>query len=63
LSTRPFQKPPWTGLNRVLNPLSAWATNWRPDTDVPALLEGVFASVDVESFLGGTTFVAVAEKI
>jgi demethylmenaquinone methyltransferase/2-methoxy-6-polyprenyl-1,4-benzoquinol methylase len=60
--TRPFREWPWTALNPVLNRVSAWATDWHPETDVVGALEGAFETVDTETFLRGTTFVSVAEK-
>ncbi|MFC7227270.1 methyltransferase domain-containing protein [Salinirubellus salinus] len=59
--TRPFQSGPGTLLNPVTNRVSSWATDWHPDADVLGALESSFDAVDTEVFLGGTTFVSVAE--
>lgn len=61
LDARPFPTLPLAYLNPVVNPVSAWATEWHPDRDVPALLRERFDTVHVESFNGGSAFVATAE--
>ena len=46
----------------LLNRVSSWATDWHPETDVLGSREATFVDVETEVFLGGTTFVSVAEK-
>ena len=57
-------QPYQTGPERLLNPLmdrvSAWATNWYPDRDVPALLRETFGTVDVTTYNSGSAFLATA---
>ena len=59
LDARPFGEP-WTALNRVLVPLSRLATNWNAEADVPGALADAFGGVDVDSYVGGTVFIAAA---
>lgn len=61
LDAAPFPTLPLAYLNPVVNPVSAWATQWHPDRDVPELLRERFDPVHVESFNGGSAFVATAE--
>ena len=61
LDARPFPRLPLAYLNPVVNPVSAWATEWHPERDVPALLRERFGTVHVESFNGGSAFLATAE--
>ena len=61
LDAQPFETLPLAYLNPVVNPVSAWATAWHPDRDVPDLLRERFDPVHVESFGGGSAFVATAE--
>ena len=62
LDARPFQEFPWTLLNPVVVPLSKWATNWFPDTDIPAQIADRFESTRIATFDGGVTFIATARK-
>ncbi|MGN8217065.1 class I SAM-dependent methyltransferase [Halococcus morrhuae DSM 1307] len=62
LDAQPFQQFPWTLLNPVIVPLAKWATNWFPDTDVPAQIADRFASTRIATFDGGVTFIAIARK-
>lgn len=61
LDGRPFETLPLAYLNPLVGPVSAWATEWHPDRDVPGLLRERFDPVHVESFDGGSAFVATAE--
>lgn len=61
LDTRAFETFPLAYINPVLNPLSEWATEWHPERDVPALLRERFDPVHVETFNGGSSYVATAE--
>jgi demethylmenaquinone methyltransferase/2-methoxy-6-polyprenyl-1,4-benzoquinol methylase len=61
LDAQPFQTFPLTVCNPFVNPVSSWATDWHPHRDVPALLAERFDTVHVETFGGGTAFVATAE--
>lgn len=61
LDAQPFRTFPLTVCNPVVNPVSSWATDWRPHRDVPGLLGERFDTVHVETFGGGTAFVATAE--
>ena len=60
LDARPFQAWPWRLLNRVVVPISAFATNWVPEVDVVDVLEREFETVDVASFNAGSVFLACA---
>ena len=62
LDAQPFQAFPWTLLNPVVVPLAKWATNWFPDTDIPAGIDDRFESARIVTFDGGVTFVATARK-
>lgn len=59
LDARPFGEP-WTPLNRVVVPVSRWATNWNPEADVPGAMAATFGEVDLETHVWGTVFVASA---
>jgi demethylmenaquinone methyltransferase/2-methoxy-6-polyprenyl-1,4-benzoquinol methylase len=59
LDARPFGEP-WTALNRVVVPVSRWATDWNPDADVPEALATGFGEVDLDAHVWGTVFVASA---
>ena len=61
LDAQPFETLPLAYLNPIVNPVSAWATEWHPERDVPSLLRERFDPVHVESFGGGSAFVATAE--
>ena len=61
LDARPFPTLPLAYLNPLVNPVSAWATEWHPERDVPRLQRERFDPVHVESFNGGSAFVATAE--
>lgn len=60
LDARPFQAWPWRLLNRVVVPVSAFATNWVPEVDLVDALEREFETVDVASFNAGSVYVACA---
>lgn len=62
LDARPFQRWPWRALNPVVTPLAERATNWVPEVDVPAALRETFDTVDVETYDGGSIYVAHARK-
>lgn len=59
LDARPFEEP-WTPLNRVVVPLSRWATDWNPEADVPGAMAAAFGGVDLETYVWGTVFLASA---
>jgi demethylmenaquinone methyltransferase/2-methoxy-6-polyprenyl-1,4-benzoquinol methylase len=59
LDARPFGEP-WTALNRVVVPVSRWATDWNPDADVTGALAAGFGEVDLDTHVWGTVFVASA---
>jgi len=61
LDARPFPTLPLAYLNPVVNPVSARATEWHPDRGVPGLLRERFDTVHVDSFDGGSAFLATAE--
>lgn len=61
LDARPFETLPLAYLNPLVGPVSAWATEWHPGRDVPGLLGERFDPVHVESFDGGSAFVATAD--
>lgn len=59
LDAQPFGEP-WTALNRLVVPLSRWATDWNPEADVPGAIAAAFGEVDLETHVWGTVFVASA---
>jgi phosphatidylethanolamine/phosphatidyl-N-methylethanolamine N-methyltransferase len=59
LDARPFGEP-WTPLNRLVVPVSRWATDWNPEADVPGAMAAAFGGVDLETHVWGTVFVASA---
>jgi len=59
LDARPFGGP-WTPLNRVVVPVSRWATDWNPEADVSGAMAAAFDGVDLETWVWGTVFVASA---
>ncbi len=62
LDAQPYQSGPGRLVNPLVNRVSAWATNWRPDVNVPALLDEVFDESDAETFNAGTLFIGVGRK-
>lgn len=62
LDAQPYQDGPGRLLNPVVNRFSRWLTNWRPDLDVPALVDRVFDESRTETFNSGTFFVSVGQK-
>lgn len=62
LDAQPAQSGALRLLNPVVNRVSAWATNWYPDRDVPATLEAVFDDVTTTYYNQGTFYVSVARK-
>jgi demethylmenaquinone methyltransferase/2-methoxy-6-polyprenyl-1,4-benzoquinol methylase len=62
LDAQPAQSGPLRLLNPLLNRVSAWATNWYPERDVPATIDAVFDAVTAEYFLGGSFYLIVARK-
>lgn len=58
LDARPFQERPWTVLNRVLVPLSRWATDWKPEADFLGAFREAFTDVRVSEHYAGTVVVA-----
>jgi demethylmenaquinone methyltransferase/2-methoxy-6-polyprenyl-1,4-benzoquinol methylase len=59
LDARPFREP-WATLNRVVVPVSRWATDWNPEADVSGAMAAAFGGVDLETHVWGTVFVASA---
>ena len=59
LDARPFGEP-WTPLNRVVVPVSRWATDWNPAADVPGAMAAAFGGVDVETWVWETVCIASA---
>jgi demethylmenaquinone methyltransferase/2-methoxy-6-polyprenyl-1,4-benzoquinol methylase len=57
---QPYQEGPGRLLNPLVDRVSAWATNWYPDRDVPALLRETFGTVDVTTYNSGSAFLATA---
>jgi len=62
LDARPFPRLPWSLANPLVERLSAWATDWRPEVDVVGALEATFGEVSVSEYVSGAVFVAVARK-
>lgn len=62
LDARPFPRLPWSLTNPIVERLSAWATDWRPEVDVIGALETTFGEVSVSEYVDGAVFVAVARN-
>lgn len=60
LDARPFQQWPWRLLNRLVVPISEYATDWVPEVDLVAVLRGEFETVEVSTFNAGSIVVACA---
>lgn len=60
LDARLFPSLPLSLLNPLLTALFSATTNWQPELDVPAALREAFPSVAVDSYGGGSLFVATA---
>jgi demethylmenaquinone methyltransferase/2-methoxy-6-polyprenyl-1,4-benzoquinol methylase len=60
LDAQPYQEGPGRLLDPLVNRVSAYATNWYPDRDLPAALRAAFGAdaVAVDIYNGGTAFVA-----
>lgn len=62
LDARPFQPLPLRVLNLLVVPVSRALTDWRPETDIPAEIETRFDEATVDSYNGGTIYVAVGRR-
>lgn len=60
LDARPFQPLPLRPLNLVIVPVSRRLTDWNVDADIPAAIDDRFETATVDSYNGGTTYVASA---
>lgn len=56
------QSGPLRVVNPLVEPVSRWATAWRPDRDVAGALRERFDEVTVAESLGGSFFIARAER-
>jgi demethylmenaquinone methyltransferase/2-methoxy-6-polyprenyl-1,4-benzoquinol methylase len=62
LDARSFQSGPLARLDPLLESVSAYVTNWYPDAPIVQSVDDAFAEVAVETFHGGTVYVATGVK-
>lgn len=62
LDARSFQRPPWTALDAVVEPVARRLTNWQPGRDVVAAVREAFDAVETTTATGGAVVVARAER-
>jgi len=60
LDAQPFQRPPLRALNPIMVPAFRATTDWVPEVDLVDALGETFDSTTIETFHGGSVFVAHA---